>query len=137
MHGGTAGSFFLFFELMLGGPVLLVLLPGPGDGEGHGRDVVGDGGACGDVRTVPDRDGRDEVRVAADEGVIPDGGAVFFRAVIVDRHGAAAEVAVPADIAVTDVGEVRDLGAVGNVGVLISTKSPTRMWLPIVEPGRM
>ena len=110
------GTLF-FLDLMLRGPILLILLPGAGDGEGHGGDVVRDGGAGGNIRAVADRDRRDEVCVAADEGVVADGGTVLFRAVIVDRDRAAAKVAVLADVAVANIGEVRNLRAVGDRGI--------------------
>ena len=83
-----------FLELVLCGPVLLVGLARTRDGEGHGRDIIGDGGACGGVSALAHRDRRDQIGVAADEGVVADGRAVFFRAVIVDRDSAAAEVDV-------------------------------------------
>jgi len=103
---------------MFARPVFFILLPRAGDGQRHGRDVVGDGGTGSDVRALAHRDRRDEVRVAADEGVVLDNGAELLRPVVVDGHGAAAEVAVSADIAVAHIGQMGNLGAVADGGVL-------------------
>ena len=67
---------------------------------------------------VTDRDGGHQIRVAADEGVIPDGRVELALAVIVAGYGAAAEVAVLAHGGIADVGQVADGVALGKVGVL-------------------
>ena len=100
------------------GPVALVLLAGAGDGERCGRHVVGHSGPGGDICALPDVHGRDEIGVAADKRVVVNDGAGFFHAVIVDRDRAAAEVDVFAYVAVADVGQVGDLRAVADGGVL-------------------
>ena len=107
----------LFLQLVLQRPVALVLLAGAGDGEGIGLHIVGDGGPGGNVRALAHVHGGDEVRVAADEGIIVNDGSELPRPVIVDRHGAAAEVDVLAHIAVADVGQVGDLCPVADGGV--------------------
>ena len=50
----------------------------------------------------------------------------FFDAVVVDRHRAAAEVDVLAHVAVAHVGQMRDLGAVADGGVLDLRRSRPR-----------
>ena len=107
-----------FFELVLAGPVPLILLAGSCDGKRHSRDVVRDGRACGNICALSHAHGRNEIGVAADEGGVFDDGAVFFRAVVVDRHGAAAEVDVLSHVAVSHIGQMRDLCTVADVGVL-------------------
>ena len=67
---------------------------------------------------IPHGDGGHQVGVAADEGVIADGGVVLGLAVVVAGDGAAAEVAVLADGRVAQVGQVADGVAHGKVGVL-------------------
>ena len=99
---------FLVRRAPLFRPAGLVDLTLARDGEGIGGHLVGDGGAGGDVAAVSDRDGGDEVCVAADEGVVANRAAELFEAVVVRRDRAAAEVDALAAIAVADVGEVRD-----------------------------
>ena len=119
---GLLGFQTLFFGdvgLHLGdGPALHVGLAAPFDGQGPGGHVLGDGAAGGGVGAVPHRHRRHQVGVAADEAVIPDGGAVLVLAVVVAGDGAAAEVAVFAHVAVPDVGQVADGVAPGKAGVL-------------------
>lgn len=98
-------------------PAGLVDLTLARDGEGIGGHLVGDGGAGGDVAAVSDRDRGDEVCVAADESVVANRAAELFKAVVVRRDRAAAEVDALAAIAVADVGEVRDLRAVADDAV--------------------
>ena len=117
--GLLQGRLFLDVGLHFGdSPVFQVGLTVPGDGQGPGGDVLGDGAAGGGVGAVPHLDGGHQVGVAADEAVIPDGGAELVLAVIVAGDGAAAEVAVLAHVAVPDVGQVADGVAPGKVGVL-------------------
>ena len=116
---GFQPLFLLDIGLHFGhGPALDVGLAAPLDGQGPRGHILGDGAAGGGVGAVPHRDGGDEVGVAADEAVVPDGGAVFGLAVVVAGDGAAAEVAVFAHVAVPDVGQVADGVAPGQVGVL-------------------
>ena len=82
------------------------------------RHILGDGRPRGGVRPVAHRHGRNKVRVAADEGVVSDDGAVLLRAVVVDRDRAAAEIHPLAHVAVAHIGQVRDLRPVADHGVL-------------------
>ena len=100
------------------GPALYVGLAAPFDGQGSGGHILGDGAAGGGVSPVAHRHRRHQVGVAADEAVVPDGGAVLVLPVVVAGDGAAAEVAVFAHVAVADVGQVADGVAAGKVGVL-------------------
>ena len=79
---------------------------------------MADGGTGGGEGVVAHRDRRDKVRVAADEGIVADGGVELALAIIVAGDGAAAEVAVLAHGGVADVGQVADGVALGKVGVL-------------------
>ena len=79
---------------------------------------MADGGTGGGEGVVAHRDRRDKVRVAADEGIVADGGVELALAIIVAGDGAAAEVAVLAYGGVADVGQVADGVALGKVGVL-------------------
>src|SRR5699024_12022330 len=54
--------------------------------------VLSDGGAGGGVGAIPNVDGGDQIGVAADKAVVPNGGAVLPVAVVVDQHRAAAKV---------------------------------------------
>ena len=67
-----------FLELVFACPVLLVLLPGARNGKRHRGNVVGDGRPRGNIRALSHAHGRDEIGVAADEGVVFNDGAVFF-----------------------------------------------------------
>ena len=67
---------------------------------------------------VADRDRRNQVGVAADEGVVADRCVVLALAVIIAGDGAAAEVAVFADRRIANVGQVADRVADCEIGVL-------------------
>src|SRR5699024_4586758 len=95
---------------MGGGPAGLCHLPGPGNGQGVRLYVLGNGGTGGGVGPVPDVDGGDQIGVAADKAVVPNGGAVLPVAVVVDQHRAAAKVDLPSHVGVAHIGQVGDLG---------------------------
>ena len=99
-------------------PALQIGLALPGDAQRLCGHILSDGAAGGGVGTVAHLDRGHKVGVAADEAVVPDGGAELVLAVVVAGDGAAAEVAVLAYIAVADVGQVADGVAPGKVGVL-------------------
>lgn len=69
---------FLFLQLVPVGPVALVLLAGAGNGKRCGGHVIGHGGPGGNIRAFSDVNGCDEIRVAADEGIVVDNRADFF-----------------------------------------------------------
>src|SRR5215216_1436312 len=101
-----------------GRPALDGPLVGAFDGEGVGRHVLGDGGSGGGLGPVPDRHGGDQHGIGSDEGAVADGGAVLVHAVVVDEHGAGADVDPGTDVGVAHVAEVRDLGPGTDGGVL-------------------
>ena len=82
-------------------------------GTSFGDDRSGRG-----VGAVADRHRRDQAVVAAHADVVADRGAVLVRPVVVDDDRARADVAALADRGVADVGQVRHLGAVADLGVL-------------------
>ena len=100
------------------GPPLLVLLLGPGHGQRVRGHILGDGGTRRDIGTRAHSHRRHHIGVAADEGAVLNGAAVLLHAVIVGGDGAAAEVDMAAHIAVPHIGEMGDLGAVADGGVL-------------------
>src|SRR5690606_35371381 len=102
----------------LGDPALLVHLAGAGDRQVAGGDVAGDGRPGGHVGAVGHGHGRDEGRVAADEGSLTDLGVLLGFTAVVGDDDAAADVGLGPDGGVTDVGQVRDLGARADLGVL-------------------
>src|SRR4051794_9458866 len=83
-----------------------VLLPGAGDAERVGRDVLGDDATRCRPRAIADFDGRDERRVHGGLDVGPDRGAMLVPAVVVGGDVAGADVRVLADVGVADVGQV-------------------------------
>lgn len=83
-----------------------------------GRNVLGDSRTGSRKRTVAQLDRRNEVGIAADEAVVTDLGAVLVIAVVVDNDRAAAEVDALADGRIADIGQVRNLGAVADGGLL-------------------
>lgn len=87
----------------------------PSAPAGH---VVGNGAARRGVRAVAHAHGRHQVRVAADERIIPDGVAVLGRAVVIDGDHAAAEIAVFAHVGIAHIGQVRNAGALAHSGIL-------------------
>src|ERR687891_2780923 len=93
-----------------GRPALDRPLVGAFDGEGVGRDVLGDRGTGGGLGPLPDRHGGYQHGIGSDEGVVADGGAVLVGPVVVDEHGAGPDVDPGADVGVPDVAEMRDLG---------------------------
>ena len=116
------------------GPVLFVCLACAGDRQRHRRNIVRDGRARGGVCAVAHGDRRDQIRVAADEGVVADGGAVLFCTVVVDRDRSAAEIDVLSDVTVADIGQMRDLRPVVDDRVLELDKVAH---LDVVSNGRM
>ena len=79
---------------------------------------MADGGTGGGEGVVAHGDGGHQVGVAADEGIVADGGVVLALAIVVAGDGAAAEVAVLAHGGIADVGQVADGVALGKVGIL-------------------
>src|SRR5581483_1385524 len=73
--------------------------------------VLGERGPGAQRRAAADAHRRDELGVRADEDVVLDDRAVLVGAVVVAGDGAGADVDVPADLAVADVGEMVGLGA--------------------------
>ena len=113
----------LLFVLLVCGaaavvPALKIGLAGTRNAQRTGRNVLGDSRTGSRKRTVTQLDRRNEVGVAADEAVVTDLGAVLVIAVVVDNDRAAAEVDALADGRVTDIGQVRNLGAVADGGLL-------------------
>ena len=66
----------------------------------------------------------DQVGVAANEAVIPNGGTVLPVAVIVDQHRAAAKVHPASHVGVPHIGEMGDLGPVPDGGIFQLHKVP-------------
>ena len=111
---------------------LKIGLAGTCNAQRTGRNVLGDSRTGSRKRTVAQLDRRNEVGIAADEAVVTDLGAVLVIAVVVDNDRAAAEVDALADGCIADIGQVRNLGAVADGGLLQLYKvadaapSPTR-----------
>lgn len=123
----TESLALLVFQLLLFGdvgfhlrlsPAFEVSLTLSGDAKRSGGNILGDGAAGSGICAVADLDRSDKVGVAADEAIVADGGAELVLAVIIAGDRAAAEVAVLANIAVADVGQVADRVAACEVGVL-------------------
>ena len=104
-------------------PTLKIGLAGTCNAQRTGRNVLGDSRTGSRKRTVAQLDRRNEVGIAADEAVVTDLGAVLVIAVVVDNDRAAAEVDALADGRVTDIGQVRNLGAVADGGLLPALRS--------------
>ena len=111
----------LVFQLLLFGdvgfhlglcPAVQIGLALPGDAQCLCGHILGNGAAGGGVGTVAHLDRGHKVGVAADEAVVADLGAELILAVVVAGDGAAAEVAVLAD-----VGQMAHGVAPGKVGV--------------------
>lgn len=99
-----------------GGAVGFLHLPGAGDGEGVGGDIIGDGAAGADDGAVADVDRGDQGDIRADEHVGADGGAVFGVAIVIAGDGARADIGAGSDGGVAEIGEVIDLGAGAEMG---------------------
>ena len=113
----------LLFVLLVRGaaavvPALKIGLAGTCNAQRTGRNILGDSRTGSRKRTVAQLDRRNEVGIAADEAVVTDLGAVLVIAVVVDNDRAAAEVDALADGRVADIGQVRNLGAVADGGLL-------------------
>src|SRR3954471_522717 len=113
VYGGWRSSRLPAFRI-----VRDVLLPGAGDAERVGRDVVGDHATRSGVCAIADFDRRDERGVHAGLDIGPDLSAVLFAPVVVGGDVARADVRVLADVGVTDVGEMRDLRPAADRRVL-------------------
>ena len=106
------------FSFSLVSPAFDLLLPCTRHGECAGGNVACDRRARSNIRSLAHRNGRDEVRVAADEGIVLDDCAELLLAVVVDRDRAAAHVDVRTEVAVPDVGEMRQFRALTDVRIL-------------------
>src|SRR5918999_4693105 len=116
-----------------GRPALDGPLVGAFDGEGVGRHVLGDCRTGGGLGPAPDRHGSYQHGIRSDEGAVADGRAVLAGPVVVDEHGAGADVGPGADVGVADVAEVRDLGPGADDRVLDLDEGPCLGSL--LEPG--
>ena len=118
---------------------LLVLLACARDGQRVGGHVLRDRRSSCRPCSVSDLDRRDEAILDPDPDVVADPGAAFRHARLVrevcgDRAGP--DVRVLAHLGITDVGEVRDLGARPMREFLISTKVPAFESASRTVPGR-
>ena len=87
-------------------PPVLVHLPSARDRQRLIGHIVGDRRAGGHIGALADRDRRDELRVAANEGAVADDGLVLLLAVVVAGDRAGADVDVLADRRVSQIREV-------------------------------
>src|SRR6201995_1788251 len=83
-----------------------------------GRHIGVNGRPGGGVGAVADHHRRDEHAVAAHEGVLAYRGAVLVHAVVVGKDHPGPDVGPGADLRVAHVGQVRDLAAGADRGVL-------------------
>ena len=97
---------------------------------------LGNGAAGTDVGVGLYSNRSNKVGVAADEGVVTDNGAVLLLAVVVDGDAATAHVNAATDVAVTDVGEMRQLGAFAYVRVFNLYIVADLTWSLITVSGR-
>src|SRR5688572_27551038 len=99
-------------------PPLLHRLPAPAEGEGVGRHVDGDHRAGADIGVGADGHRRDEGRVGADEGPLPDHRAVLAEPIVIASDGAGADIGAGADGRIAEIGEVVDLRAGAELDIL-------------------
>lgn len=99
-------------------PPLDVALLARADGKRSGRDVLANRRAGADVGAFADGDRRNQLRIAADEGSVSDGGHLFPEPVVVARDGAGTNVHVGANDGVAEIGEVRGLRSLAEHGLL-------------------
>src|SRR3954454_24513392 len=93
-------------------------LAGTAERESICWNIVGDDRAGANIRAIPHRDRRDERRVDADEGPLPDRGAVLAEAVVIAGNGAGADIRPGPNRRIADIGEVVRLGASPHRGIL-------------------
>ena len=86
--------------------------------ERTGRDVLSNRGAGADVRPFADRDRRDQLRVAADEGAIRNRRDLLPDAVVVARDRPGADVDARSDHRVAEIREMRRFGPFAEDGLL-------------------
>ena len=114
-QGRLGGLLFLAAEAA-GKPRLDDLL-GAGNQHGVLGNISGDGSAGGGVGACADGNGGDQIGIAAEEGMIADGGTEFFSAVKVGDGDAASEIDAAAAIGITDIGKVGNGGLFADTGV--------------------
>src|SRR3954470_18607437 len=93
-------------------------LAGTAERESICRNIIGDDGSGGNIRAIPHRDRGDERSVDADEGALPDRGAVLAEAVVIAGDGAGTDIRPGPNRRIADIGEVVRLGASPHLGVL-------------------
>src|SRR5690606_21360976 len=99
-------------------PVLDRDLLRAGDGELAGGSFAGQRGAGPEGGAGAYRDWRDQLAVAADEGIVADDRLVLVGAVVVAGDGARADVDPGADLGIADIGEVVGFRAFAHAGRL-------------------
>src|SRR5690348_14106887 len=107
------GCFSLLF-----GPPFFHNLAGAAQGQGIGRDIFGDGGGGGHVRTLSNTNRRNQNAVAAYEHAIFDNGLVLVHAVVVAGDGSGADIYFLTDFRVSKIGQMVGLGAFADAGFL-------------------
>src|ERR1035437_2290366 len=111
-------SLLTFAFCLLLDPALDVPLLARADRERAGGHVHADRGAAADIRTLADRHRRDELRIAADEGIVFDYRRVLLHAVVVARDRAGADVHTCADRGVAEIRQVHRLRSGPEHGLL-------------------
>src|SRR3954467_1876781 len=112
------------FLVLLRRVALDVLLICPRDSQRTWGNVLGDHRPGPSVCVVADFYGSDEGGVNPGVNVLPDLGAIFVAPVVVRRDGAGSEVGPLPHLGVADVGEVGNLGAGADLGVLDLHEAP-------------
>src|SRR5262249_44036603 len=117
----SAGNMLVPRPLQLAGIARLGDLTSPGDGQGLGLDVLGDGRTASDISSAADPHGGYGLAIATDERAVLDHGPVF--ALTVDHPSvevagdeAAAHVHLGADLGVPEVRKVRHAGLLADRG---------------------
>ena len=101
-----------------GSAPLLCDLARPAEGQGTGRDVLGDDAARRHVGAAADLHWRDQGAVGADERLRANHGAPLAVAIVVHGDRAGADVGGRADVGIAQIGQVVGLGAAAHASGL-------------------
>jgi len=115
----------------------LDLLPRTAECQGFRRYIMCDHGTRSRHGPRTDSDWCDKHRVGTDEGMGADLGPVLHHAVVVAGHGARADVRMFADMRVAKIGQVADLHAFVEDGVLDFHEIADRLRLELREHGKI
>ena len=106
--------FFLWMVRAMLGIAFFIFLAAATDGDSICRYFLSDDRTSGCQGTVADRQRCDDSGIAADKGLVTDGGGELVLPIIIGQYGPSTEVDILADLSIAQIGQVASLGPFPN-----------------------